>query len=138
MRGLVPGRYPGDRILSTHDVFRMDEDGLLYFVGRKDDIIKSRGEKVSPVEVENVLHGRPGVREVAVIGVPDAVLGEAVRPYIVVSDGSAADERGFRRQCMARLENHMVRRDVVFLAELPKTASGKVRKPSLRDHAALH
>ena len=133
-RVLVPGRYHGERMLCTHDVFRMDADGFLYFVGRKDDIIKSRGEKVSPVEVENVLHGIPGVREAAVIGVPDDVLGEAVRAYVVMSDGAVADERAFRRQCMARLENHMVPRDVVFLDELPKTSSGKVRKQSLRDH----
>ena len=68
---LKPGRYPGERILCTHDYFRVDDEGFLYFIGRSDDIIKSRGEKVSPIEVENALHAIPGVREAAVVGVPD-------------------------------------------------------------------
>ncbi|MGA9855666.1 MAG: class I adenylate-forming enzyme family protein, partial [Gammaproteobacteria bacterium] len=68
---LKPGKLPGERALCTHDLFRMDDEGYLYFVGRTDDIIKTRGEKVSPVEVENALHRIPGVREAAVVGVPD-------------------------------------------------------------------
>ena len=133
---LKPGRYPGERMLCTHDLFRTDEDGFLYFVGRSDDIIKSRGEKVSPVEVENVLAALPGVKEAAVIGVPDALLGQAVRAFVVLDAGHTMDERSFRRACMARLENYMVPRDVVFLDELPKTGSGKVRKKSLRESDA--
>ena len=128
---LKPGPYPGERMLCTHDLFRTDEDGFLYFVGRSDDIIKSRGEKVSPVEVENVLAGVPGIKEAAVVGVPDELLGQAVRAYVVLDPGHAMTEREFRRACMARLENYMVPRDVVFLDELPKTGSGKVRKKSL-------
>ena len=128
---LKPGPYPGERMLCTHDLFRTDEDGFLYFVGRSDDIIKSRGEKVSPVEVENVLAGVPGIKEAAVVGVPDELLGQAVRAYVVLDPGHAMTEREFRRACMTRLENYMVPRDVVFLDELPKTGSGKVRKKSL-------
>ena len=128
---LKPGLYPGERMLCTHDLFRTDEDGFLYFVGRSDDIIKSRGEKVSPVEVENVLAGVPGIKEAAVVGVPDELLGQAVRAYVVLDPGHAMTEREFRRACMTRLENYMVPRDVVFLDELPKTGSGKVRKKSL-------
>jgi amino acid adenylation domain-containing protein len=128
---LKPGRYPGERMLCTHDLFRTDQDGFLYFVGRSDDIIKSRGEKVSPVEVENVLAGIPGIKEAAVVGVPDDLLGQAVRAYVVLDPGHTMDARAFRRACMARLENYMVPRDVIFLDELPKTGSGKVRKKSL-------
>jgi amino acid adenylation domain-containing protein len=128
---LKPGRYPGERMLCTHDLFKTDEEGFLYFVGRSDDIIKSRGEKVSPVEVENVLAGIPGVKEAAIVGVPDDLLGQAVRAFVVLDPGVSMGEREFRRQCMARLENYMVPRDVVFVAELPKTASGKVRRKSL-------
>lgn len=128
---LKPGPWPGERVLCTHDQFKTDEEGFLYFVGRSDDIIKSRGEKVSPVEVENALATIPGVKEAAVVGVPDELLGQAVRAFVVLDPGTEMDERAFKRAAMARLENYMVPRDVVFLAELPKTGSGKVRKKSL-------
>ena len=134
-RMLVPGPYPGERMLCTHDFFRVDDDGLLYFVGRSDDIIKSRGEKVSPVEVENVLHGIPGVREAAVVGAPDELLGQAVRAFVVLDPGTEMSEREFRRHCMAHLESFMVPRDVFFLEELPKTGSGKIRKKDLVDRS---
>ena len=132
---LKPGKYPGERVLCTHDWFRTDEDGFLYFMGRSDDIIKSRGEKVSPVEVENALAAVPGVREVAVIGVPDELLGQAVRAYVVLHDGVGYTEQAFKREAMARLESFMVPRDVVFMDDLPKTATGKVRKRSLVEQA---
>lgn len=128
---LKAGPYPGERMLCTHDLFRVDEDGLLYFVGRSDDIIKSRGEKVSPVEVENVLAGIRGVKEVAIVGVHDAILGQAIRAFVVLDPGVTMTERAFRRECMALLENYMVPRDVVFRDDLPKTGSGKVRRKSL-------
>jgi len=128
---LKPGRYPGERILCTQDYFKMDEQGYLYFVGRSDDIIKTRGEKVSPVEVENVLHGIPGVREAAVIGVPDELLGQAIRAYVALEPEAAVTEKEIKKVCLARLENFMVPRDVLFVAELPKTASGKISKTGL-------
>lgn len=130
---LKPGKYPGERVLCTHDFFRKDADGFLYFMGRSDDIIKSRGEKVSPVEVENALAAIPGVREAAVIGVPDELLGQAVRAYVVLDDGVNMTELEFKRHAMSRLENFMVPKDVVFVADLPKTGTGKVRKKSLME-----
>lgn len=130
---LRPGRHAADRVLCTHDVFRMDEDGYLYFVGRTDDIIKTRGEKVSPVEVENVLYGVPGVRDAAVIGIPDPLLGEAIRAFVSRSPGSQVGEREIRRACQERLESFMVPKEIVFLEDLPKTDTGKVRKKSLFD-----
>lgn len=128
---LKPGKYPGERVLCTHDHFRYDADGFLYFMGRSDDIIKSRGEKVSPVEVENALASVPGVREAAVIGVPDDLLGQAVRAYVVLHEGVNYSETQFKREAMSRLEGFMVPRDVLFVDDLPKTATGKVRKKSL-------
>jgi amino acid adenylation domain-containing protein len=130
---LKPGRYPGERLLCTHDWFTMDGDGFLYFRGRSDDIIKCRGEKVSPVEVENCLHGIPGIREAAVIGVKDAVLGEAIRAFVAIEEGSSLTEREIKAFCASQLENFMVPRDIVFLAELPKTPTGKIRKKDLRE-----
>jgi acyl-coenzyme A synthetase/AMP-(fatty) acid ligase len=128
---LKEGRFPGERVLCTHDHFRQDADGFLYFMGRSDDIIKSRGEKVSPVEVENALATIPGVREVAVVGVPDDLLGQAVRAYVVPDAGADLTEKAFRREATARLESFMVPRDVLFVDDLPRTATGKVRKKSL-------
>jgi long-chain acyl-CoA synthetase len=128
---LKEGPVPGERMLCTHDHFTVDEDGLLYFVGRSDDIIKSRGEKVSPAEVEDALYAIQGVREAAVIGVPDALLGEAISAYVVREDGSELTDRDVVAGCRERLESFMVPSRVVFLEDLPKTASGKIRKQGL-------
>jgi long-chain acyl-CoA synthetase len=128
---LRDGPYPGERMLCTRDHFTIDEDGLLYFVDRSDDIIKTRGEKVSSVEVENALHTIPGIRQAAVIGVPDDILGQAVRAYVVPADGVELSEQEIIRTCREHLENFMVPRDVMLVHELPQTDSGKVRKKSL-------
>ena len=130
---LKPGWIPGERVLCTHDHFRLDEEGFLYFVGRSDDIIKTRGEKVSPVEVENVLHAIPGVREVAVIGIPDPILGQAVRAYVVLQSGAQISEKEIRAWCLGHLENFMTPKEIVFREELPKTYTGKVSKKALAE-----
>jgi acyl-coenzyme A synthetase/AMP-(fatty) acid ligase len=126
-----PGPTPGERTLCSGDLFRMDEEGYLYFVARKDDIIKSRGEKVSPKEVENVLYSLPGVVEAAVVGVPDPILGEAIKAF-VVSDGADLTDRDILRHCRAHLEDYMVPKLVEFRDGLPKTDSGKIKKTGLR------
>ncbi len=128
---LKPGARPGELVLYTGDLFRSDGDGFLYFVGRKDDIIKSRGEKVSPKEIENVLYSIDGVVESAVIGVPDPVLGQAIKAIIVKREGSEMTEKDVLRACSARLEDHMVPKHVEFALSLPKTDTGKIRKAGL-------
>lgn len=130
-RKLHPGPLPGERVLHTGDLCRLDEDGYLYFVGRMDDIIKSRGEKVAPVEVETALLAIPGVREAAVIGIPDPLLGEAVKAFVVADDGARLDEATLRRACADRLESHMVPQRVELVPALPRTDSGKIRKIGL-------
>jgi acyl-CoA synthetase (AMP-forming)/AMP-acid ligase II len=130
---IVPGPYPGEQMLNTTDHFKQDEDGFLYFVGRSDDIIKTRGEKVSPAEVENVLHGIPGVLEAAVIGVSDALLGHAIHAYVALADGAELSERQIKKVCQSRLENFMVPQQIHFLDELPKTTTGKISKRGLGD-----
>ena len=75
-------------MLHSGDLFRSDEEGYLYFVGRRDDIIKTRGEKVSPREIEDVIYGVEGVAEVAVIGVPDPVLGNAIKAVVSLRPGA--------------------------------------------------
>lgn len=132
-RSLREGPYPGERMLCTYDHFTVDADGDLYFVDRSDDIIKTRGEKVSSVEVENALHEISGIRQAAVVGVADDLLGQAVRAYVVLQEGTELNEREIIRACRSKLENFMVPRDVVLVEELPQTESGKVRKKSLVD-----
>jgi long-chain acyl-CoA synthetase len=126
-----PGSVPGERLCYTGDLFRLDEEGYLYFVGRKDDIIKSRGEKVAPKEVENVLYAIPGVVEAAVIGVPDPVLGQAVKAILVV-ESVQLSEAQVLAYCRSHLEDFMVPKMVEFRSELPKTDSGKIKKTDLR------
>ncbi len=128
---LTAGPFPGERMLCTHDYFTTDEDGFLYFVGRSDDIIKCRGEKVSPVEVEAVLFSVNGVKEAAVLGVPDPLLGQAVHAFISLNDGAELDEQKLRKICSQHLENFMVPAHFTLLQELPKSANGKVDRKVL-------
>jgi long-chain acyl-CoA synthetase len=127
-RVLRPGPFPWEKVLHTGDLFRTDEEGFLYFVGRKDDIIKTRGEKVSPKEVENALYVLPGVREAAVVGVPDPVLGMALKAVIAADPVAGLTEREVIRHCARRLEDFMVPRLVEFRDTLPKTDTGKISR----------
>ena len=128
---LKPGKLPGERVLCTHDLFRMDADGFLYFVGRTDDIIKTRGEKVSPAEVEGVLHRIPGVREAAVVGVPDPVLGQALWAYVVTDSTMRLSPQAIRARCTEYLEPHSLPTNVIIRNDLPRSANGKVNKREL-------
>jgi amino acid adenylation domain-containing protein len=134
---LVDGPLPGERMLCAQDHFTVDEDGFLYFVGRSDDIIKTRGEKVSPIEVENAIFDIEGVKEAAVVGIPDEVLGEAIKAFVVLDDGATLGEQEVIAACRMRLENFMVPREVELRDELPTTATGKVRRKSLKDPAEV-
>lgn len=129
---LRPGPLPGERVLYTGDLFRSDGEGYLYFVSRMDDIIKTRGEKVAPREVENAIYQLEGVTGCAVVGVPDAALGQAVKAYVTLQPGCTLGERDIIRHCLARLENFMAPKSVAIVDELPRTDSGKIRHASLR------
>ena len=134
-RALRPGVLPWEKLLYTGDLFRMDDEGYLYFVARKDDIIKTRGEKVSPKEVENVIYQIAGVAEVAVVGVPDAILGMAIKAVVVLVAGAELGEREIIRHCAANLEDFMVPKTVEFRQELPMTGSGKIRRSEVQAEA---
>jgi len=125
-----PGPFPGERLCYSGDLFRQDEEGYFYFLSRKDDIIKCRGEKVAPKEVENVLSQLSGVTAV-VIGVPDPTAGEVVKAF-VVTHGVQLTESDVIAHCRARLEDFMVPKYVEFRSELPMTSSGKISKLGLR------
>jgi acyl-CoA synthetase (AMP-forming)/AMP-acid ligase II len=127
-RALRPGPYPWEKVLYTGDLFRADDDGFLYFVGRKDDIIKTRGEKVSPKEVENALYALPGIREAAVVGVPDPILGLAIKAVVAADPHANLSAHDVIRHCARHLEDFMVPKMVEFRDALPKTESGKISR----------
>ena len=129
---LKPGLFPGEKVLYTGDLFQMDEEGYLYFVARKDDLIKTRGERVSPKEVENTLHEIDGVAEAAVIGVPDEILGKAIKAFIVINNGSKLAEKDIINYCSYNLESFMVPKYIDFVDSFKKTSSGKIDKKVLK------
>jgi long-chain acyl-CoA synthetase len=129
---LQPGTIGGDSVLHTGDIFRSDAEGWLYYVGRNDDIFKSRGEKVNPVEVEHAICEMPTVQEAAVVGMPDERLGMVVKAFVKLQPGAELSEREVIRHCMGRLENWMVPKTVAFVDALPLTDSGKLRRHMLR------
>jgi acyl-CoA synthetase (AMP-forming)/AMP-acid ligase II len=126
-----PGKHPWERVLYTGDLFTRDEEGFLYFASRKDDIIKSRGEKVSPAEVERIIHELDDVREVVVAGVPDAILGQAVKAFIVPVGDEKLTAKDIIHHCTRRLESFMVPKHVEFRDSLPKTSSGKISRKEI-------
>jgi amino acid adenylation domain-containing protein len=128
---LRAGPLPGERVLYTGDYCTLDEEGYLYFVGRMDDIIKCRGEKVAPKEIEAVLYGVPGVKEAAVIGVDDPILGQAPKAFVALEEGATVDVADLKRECQARLEPFMVPKYFELLSVLPKSANGKIDKRAL-------
>ncbi len=125
---LKPGLFPGEKVLYSGDLFTMDEEGYLYFVGRKDDIIKTRGEKVSPKEIEDVLYGIDGIVDAAVVGVPDPVLGQAIKAIVTVRPGCGLSTKEILRHCAQRLEDFMVPKVVEIRDSLPRTTTGKISK----------
>lgn len=131
-----PGRYRGESFLYTGDLFKKDEEGYLYFVGRKDDMIKTKGERVSPKEIENALCSMPGVIEAAVLGVPDDVLGQAIKVYIVQEKQVTLTSDEIMRYCSINLEPYMVPKYVDFRDSLPKSPSGKIDKKVLKAEEA--
>ncbi len=126
-----PGPNPGEQLLFTGDLFKMDEEGFLYFVSRKDDIIKCKGEKVSPVEVENAVCELEGVALAAVVGVPDPLLGQAIRLIVVRREGSELTERDLKAFCARRLDDYMMPKYIDFVQELPRTDNGKINRREL-------
>ena len=125
---LVPGLLPGEFLLKSGDLFRRDADGDFYFVARSDEIIKCRGEKVSPTEVENVIYSLSAVLEVVVAGIPDLLLGEAVCAFVTVREGEKLNVQQIKRICIERLENFMVPKHVLLLPQLPRTVNGKLSR----------
>jgi len=130
-RTFRPGRYRGEALLHTGDLFKKDDEGFLYFVARKDDMIKTKGERVSPKEIENALCEIKDVAEAAVVGVPDEIFGQAIKAFIVCRDGKEMSEEQVKKFCTDNLEPFMVPKYVEFRKSLPKSSHGKVDKKAL-------
>lgn len=120
-----------DGLIATGDVGHFDAEGLLFLDGRDDEMIVSGGENVYPVEVENVLLAHPGIREAAVIGVPDEGFGQRLKAFVVVRDGSTVDADAVREHVRRNLARFKVPRDVEFLDALPRNSTGKILRDAL-------
>jgi long-chain acyl-CoA synthetase len=121
------------RWLHTGDLGYMDADGYVFIVDRKKDLIKTSGFQVWPREIEEVLGSHPGVAEVGVAGVPDAVKGEVVRAWVVLRPGQTVTEQELRSYCREQLAPYKVPVQIEFRTDLPKTLVGKVLRRALRD-----
>lgn len=117
----------------TGDVGRMDEDGYLWFVDRRTDLIKSGGENIASAEVERVIAQHPAVAEVAVIGVPDAQWDEVPKAFVVAHEGTGLAAAQVREHCVEHLARYKVPAHVELVDALPRNDSGKVLKKRLRE-----
>ena len=122
-------------LMSIGDVGHFDAAGRLFVEGRDDDMIISGGENVFPQEVEDLLTDHPSIVEAAVIGVVDADFGQRLRAFVVTRRDRSIDEAAVKEHVRSRLARHKVPRDVVFLDEIPRNATGKVLKRVLCEHA---
>ena len=120
-----------DGWLRTGDLGHLDADGFLWLAGRRSDMIKTGAHRVHPQDVEEVIAELPGVREVGVTGLDDPLLGHVVAAF-VVRDGDTPTEMTLKAHCRQRLAGYKIPKQVAFVAELPKTASGKIRRAALK------
>ena len=123
-----------DGLLSSGDVGHFDAEGRLFIDGRDDDMIVSGGENVFPLEVENLLVERSDVLEAAVVGVPDHDFGKRLRAFVVTTEDATRDPQEIKEYVKANLARHKVPRDIVFLDELPRNATGKLLRRALEEH----
>ncbi len=125
----------GDWLL-TGDIGYRDADGYYFITDRKKDMLLVNGSNVYPREIEEVLHQFPGVKEAAVIGVPDPRKGEQPLAYVTPADGVTLDERALLQFMRRNLADYKVPKRIVFLPALPRNATGKILKTTLREQAA--
>ena len=119
--------------LNTGDMGYVDQEGFLYLAGRKDDLINSMGEKFYPSEIEEVLFQYPGLKEAAVIGVPDQIKGQVVMAFIVPKGNNEISISEIRKYCLARLADYKIPKIFRIIDELPRNASGKILKRQLEN-----
>jgi long-chain acyl-CoA synthetase len=128
----VTARIIRDGWLFTGDLGYLDEDGYLFIVDRKKDVIKPSGFQVWPREVEEVIASHPAVKEVGVAGIPDPRTTEAVKAWVVLEEGATLTSDDLRAYCKEHLAGYKVPRQIEFRSELPKSAVGKILRRELR------
>lgn len=121
-----------DGWLYSGDLGRFDEEGYLYIVDRKKDMIIRGGENIYPIEIEEVLYQLPEIFEAAVVGLPHEVYGEIPKAFVVLKEGKLLDEEAILAYCRTQLAKYKMPHEIEFLEELPRNASGKVLKHTLR------
>jgi len=127
------GRFPYETMLFTGDYFKQDKDGFLYFIGRKDEMIKCKGERVSPKEIEDVICEMESVSEAAIIGVDDQIAGQAIYAFVVLRTGQTVSPNKIRKYCSQNLEDFKTPSKVLVMNNLPKTTNGKIDKNKLKN-----
>jgi len=131
---LKSGKLPYEQILCTNDWFKIDDEGFLYFQSRNDDIIKTRGEKVSPIEVENAIYNVKEIKEVVVFGIPHEVMGEEIIAVITSSNEKSFIEKRIMQECIIHLESFMIPSKVLLVEQMPKSHNGKIDKKKLKEN----
>jgi len=124
--------YDGE-FLRTGDIGFMNEDGWVFLVDRKKDMINAAGYKVWPREVEDVIYGHPAVAEAAVVGVPDEYRGETVKAFVTLQEGASVTSDELVAYCKENMSAYKYPRVIEILAEMPKTATGKILRRVLRE-----
>jgi long-chain acyl-CoA synthetase len=119
----------------TGDLARVDEDGYVFLVDRKKDMLKTSGFQVWPREIEEVISAHPAVREVGVAGIPDSIKGEVAKAWVVLKAGQQVTAEEIRTYCRDKLAPYKVPAQVEFRADLPKTMVGKVLRRALAAEA---
>jgi o-succinylbenzoate---CoA ligase len=125
---------PRDGWLQTGDLGYLDEEGYLYVLDRRDDLIVSGGENVYPAEVESALLSHPSVTQAGVFSLPDPDWGRVPAAAVVLAPGANVSAEDLRAFCRTRLAAYKVPREIVFRADLPRTASGKLLRRALSLH----
>ncbi|MDD3396502.1 MAG: long-chain fatty acid--CoA ligase [Acidaminococcaceae bacterium] len=123
--------------LHTGDLAYKDKEGYIYIVDRLKDMIISSGENVYPREIEEAIYTNPAIAEVAVIGIPDKLRGQAICAYMVLKEGAELDKRDLRKYLLGRIAPYKVPREFFFCPQLPKNATGKILKTALREQALV-
>ncbi|MCA9422925.1 MAG: AMP-binding protein, partial [Nitrospira sp.] len=130
---LPPELGSHELVCYSGDLVKTDEAGFLYFIGRRDSMIKSSGYRISRTEIEEVLHRTEGVQEAAVIGIPDEFLGQAIKAFVVGKDAGNVNSSDLITVCREHLPGYMVPKTIEVVAALPKTPHGKIDYPSLQN-----
>jgi len=142
MKGYLKNKQATDAALKegwlySGDLGKLDEDGLLYIVDRKKDMLIRGGENVYPVEVEEVLYQMEEILEAAVVGIPHETYGEVPKAYVVLKESKQLTEEEIIQYCMRNLAKYKVPTNITLIDELPRNASGKVLKHTLREKAKI-